>query len=148
MTSRLSLNVLASSVSVLALALLGGQALVAGPATAVGKAGGTTVGTGVVISTQVTICHATTSDSNPYIVNTPAADGNVSGHAAHTGPVWDATLKAAKVQWGDIIPAFYYLDGTVKYFPGLNNTAAGLAFLANNCATPSPTAGTVCDGVC
>ena len=88
---------------------------------------------------KVTICHATTSDSNPYVVNEPAKDGDVSGHADHTGPVWDPTLKKLHVTWGDIIPPFDYVEGGVtKTFPGLNWTADGQAILANGCAIPKP----------
>jgi hypothetical protein len=85
----------------------------------------------------VTICHATDSDQHPYVVEHPAKDGDVGGHADHTGPLWDATLKDQHIAWGDIIPAFDYTDqGVVAHFPGLNATADGQAILANDCKVP------------
>lgn len=88
----------------------------------------------------VTICHATTSDNNPYVTEHPAKDGKVSGHADHTGPVWDATLKAQKISWGDIIPPFDYTDGNqVKHYDGLNWTTAGQAIFNNGCKAPGAT---------
>ena len=52
---------------------------------------------------SVTICHATHSDTNPYVVNSPNKNGNVSGHAKHRGPIWAPGMKAAHQKWGDII---------------------------------------------
>ena len=76
----------------------------------------------IVISDKVTICHADSDNKKPYVVITPAADGNVSGHADHTGPVWSAGLKADHIDWGDIIPPFYYDNGDdgISFYPGLN----------------------------
>jgi uncharacterized repeat protein (TIGR01451 family) len=86
---------------------------------------------------RVTICHATNSNNNPYVTEHPAKDGKVSGHADHTGPVWDATLKARKISWGDIIGPFDYTDGNVtKHFGGLNWTTAGQAIFNNGCKAP------------
>jgi hypothetical protein len=80
---------------------------------------------------KVTLCHATASQTNPYEVITTDqsavfASGVivVNGHGTHTGPIFDPAAPVAG--WGDIIPAF---DG----YTGLNNTAAGLAILANGC---------------
>jgi uncharacterized repeat protein (TIGR01451 family) len=84
-----------------------------------------------------TICHRTNSNTNPYVVNTPNKNGDVSGHARHTGPVWNPNLKAAKVKWGDIIPPFDYNNhGTPAHFAGLNWDATGQAFFANHCRVP------------
>ncbi|MDX6265792.1 MAG: hypothetical protein QOD70_532 [Frankiales bacterium] len=88
---------------------------------------------------KVTICHGTNSNNNPYVVETPDKDGDVSGHAGHTGPVWDATLKAEHIAWGDIIPPFEYTDGgVVLQFAGLNWSAAGQAIYANGCKPVTP----------
>ncbi|MCW2671229.1 MAG: hypothetical protein JWO27_3126 [Frankiales bacterium] len=89
---------------------------------------------------KVTICHGTNSNNNPYIVETPDKDGDVSGHAAHTGPVWDATLKAKHIAWGDIIPPFDYTDSNsvVQHFLGLNWSAAGQAIYGNGCKPVTP----------
>ena len=88
---------------------------------------------------KVTICHATNSDTNPYVEITVdiASTGYVEhGHSDHTGPIWDATLKARHISWGDIIPSYTYNDFT---YAGLNNTGLGLQILANGCAMPTPT---------
>jgi uncharacterized repeat protein (TIGR01451 family) len=84
-----------------------------------------------------TICHATASDTNPYVINTPDKNGDVDGHAGHTGPIWNPTLKADHDWWGDIIPPFDYNDhGTAAHFGGLNWTATGQAWFANGCRVP------------
>lgn len=100
-------------------------------------------------SHKVTICHATNSDNNPYVmitVDTDAAHGGKDhgkgDHAAeHDGTVWTAALKAQHISWGDIIPA--YTDDQGVSFPGLNWTAAGQAIFNNGCkvpqAQPTPT---------
>jgi uncharacterized repeat protein (TIGR01451 family)/LPXTG-motif cell wall-anchored protein len=86
---------------------------------------------------KVTICHATHSDTNPYVVHTPNKNGHVSGHSTHVGPIWAPGLKADHVAWGDIIPPFDYLShGTTKHFPGLNWTSDGQAWFANACRPP------------
>jgi Domain of unknown function (DUF5979) len=100
-------------VGVIALATMS-WAVVAGPASADPKE-------------KVTICHATDSQSNPYVVEEPAKDGDVSGHAGHTGPIWHEGISP---KWGDIIPPFEFDGGS---FPGLNASPLGLAILANGC---------------
>jgi hypothetical protein len=85
-----------------------------------------------------TICHATNSNTNPYVVITPNKDGDVDGHAKHTGPIWAADLKAQHISWGDIIPPFDYNDhGTDAHYPGQNWTAEGQAWFNNGCAAPT-----------
>ena len=93
---------------------------------------------------KVTICHRTNSNANPYVVITPNADGDVSGHADHVGgdndgdgpgPVWNPTLKADHIKWGDIIPPFKWSGGD---FPGLNWTTDGQAIYANDCDPELP----------
>ncbi|MDP9181894.1 MAG: hypothetical protein M3P04_03840 [Actinomycetota bacterium] len=85
-----------------------------------------------------TICHATNSNTNPYVVITPNKNGDVDGHAKHLGPIWNAGLKAQHIAWGDIIPPFDYNDhGTAAHYPGLNWTAEGQAFFANGCNAPT-----------
>lgn len=88
---------------------------------------------------KVEICHGTASYKNPYVINEPAADGDVSGHADHTGPIfWPGIPK--HTAWGDIIPPFYYDDGGEfpAFFPGLNWTEEGQAIYENDCAIPTP----------
>jgi hypothetical protein len=84
---------------------------------------------------QVTICHRTNANTNPYVVNSPDVAGVLDGHAGHTGPVWDPTLKAQHVKWGDIIPPFEYDGGS---FPGMNWDATGQAIYDNGCVPPGP----------
>jgi hypothetical protein len=95
---------------------------------------------------NVTLCHATDSATNPYVVITIDQNGidNINtgpnGHGTHTGPLVTSeaeaqALKDQHIQWGDIIPAFNI--GGVN-FPGLNNTPAGLAILANGCNFVTP----------
>ena len=85
-----------------------------------------------------TICHATASDTNPYVVITPNKNGDVDGHAKHLGPIWNSTLKAQHIWWGDIIPPFDYNDhGTPAHYNGLNWTAEGQAWFANGCKAPT-----------
>jgi hypothetical protein len=82
----------------------------------------------------VTICHATDSNTHPYVTEHPAKDGgDIDGHSTHTGPIWDATLKAQGIQWGDIIPPFDFEGGS---YPGLNWDAAGQAIYNNGCKIP------------
>ncbi|MCU1590291.1 MAG: Conserved putative secreted protein [Frankiales bacterium] len=72
---------------------------------------------------KVTICHATGSASNPFVVITPNKNGVVHGHAKHGD---------------DIIPPFDYNDhGVTKHFPGLNWTAANQAAFHNGCSVPA-----------
>ncbi|MBT2518030.1 LPXTG cell wall anchor domain-containing protein [Streptomyces sp. ISL-90] len=81
---------------------------------------------------KVEICHSTGSHQNPYVINEPAADGDVSGHADHDGPIW---FPGIEEEWGDIIPPFTYDGGS---FPGLNWSAEGQAIFANDCKIPPP----------
>lgn len=88
---------------------------------------------------KVTVCHATNSDTNPYVVKSVdiASSGYVKGgHSDHAGPIWDATLKAKHISWGDIIPSYTY--GTFSY-PGLNWTAQGQAIRNAGCTIPKAT---------
>lgn len=76
---------------------------------------------------KVTICHATGSSTNPYVVITPNANGVINGHAGsgHQGG-------------RDIIPPFSYNDqGSTKQFPGQNWNAAGQATYNNGCKAPA-----------
>ncbi len=84
---------------------------------------------------KVEICHKTFSNTKPYVPETPNKSGDVSGHADHVGPVWNPTLKALDVKWGDIIPPFDYPGGS---FPGLNWDAAGMAIFNAGCTIPPP----------
>ncbi|HSX18681.1 MAG TPA: SdrD B-like domain-containing protein [Candidatus Saccharimonadales bacterium] len=82
-------------------------------------------------SDSVTICHATASNSNPYVQESPNIknDGSLTGgHLNHTGPLYPAD------NWGDIIPP--YISGDFNY-PGLN-WPEGQDIWNNQCNIPSP----------
>jgi hypothetical protein len=84
---------------------------------------------------KVAICHRTNSNTNPYVQNAPSASGVFHGHdKKHEGPVWDPTLKAQGIKWGDIIPPYTY-NGTD--YPGQNWDAAGIAIFNAGCALPN-----------
>jgi hypothetical protein len=77
---------------------------------------------------KVTICHATGSQSNPYVRISPNANGVVSGHAAHQDE-------------RDIIPSFHYNDhGSNNTFPGQNWDTNGQATYNNGCKPCKPVA--------
>jgi hypothetical protein len=67
-----------------------------------------------------TICHATGSSSNPYVVITPSVSGVFHGHLGHQGDE-------------DIVPPFVYKGTTYSQ----NWDAAGQALFASGCAAPA-----------
>src|SRR4051812_42775259 len=82
---------------------------------------------------QVRICHASASETNPYVSNEPAIANNGAlqgGHLDHVGPVFPAP------KWGDIIPPYTYTDvnGNEAVFPGANWTPEGQLIWENGCA--------------
>lgn len=81
----------------------------------------------------VNICHATSSNSNPYVTNSPSMTGDVSGHDDHDGQVWYPGITG---DWGDIIPPFNYPGGS---YSGKNWTAYGQAIWNNACKIPQGT---------
>ena len=81
---------------------------------------------------KVRICHATSSQSNPYVTQEPAVANNGDldgGHLTHTGPVFPAA------KWGDIIPPYTYVDqkGDTQVFPGYNWSPQGQAIWQLGC---------------
>ena len=86
---------------------------------------------------QQQICHRTNSNTNPYVSIHPDVSSIVkkSGHDGHNGPIWDPTLKAQHIKWGDIIPPFDY--GNNQHYDGKNWTAEGQAIFNNGCVIPS-----------
>ncbi|MGH3138025.1 MAG: prealbumin-like fold domain-containing protein, partial [Gaiellaceae bacterium] len=82
--------------------------------------------------TPVTLCHATSSQTNPFVVITTDDDG-VLGAGQSGGNGHDS-------HGGDIIPPFDYTDnnGAPQSYPGKNWDAAGQAILAGGCEPPEP----------
>ena len=76
-------------------------------------------------ATKVTICHATSSDKNPYVQISVDDDSIVkSGHGDHPE---------------DIIPPFDWVDnGKPQHYAGKNWDASGQAIWGNGCDVPSP----------
>lgn len=70
---------------------------------------------------KVDICHATGSDSNPYVQNAPSKNSIINGnaHAEHQ----------------DIIPPFEHKDGV---FEGRNWDEASQSIWRNGCVKPEP----------
>ena len=94
----------------------------------------------------VTICHATRSAKNPYVVITVDASsishlmsaiGN--GHGMHTGPVFNPAVNRSGDNWGDIIPPVKNPVTGAVAFPGLNT--ANLDWIARGCSTAAAAAG-------
>lgn len=86
------------------------------------------------LASQVPICHASNSSSNPYGSLCPAKSADVTGHDGHNGGVFPAS------PWGDIIPPFTYsCDTGTCIYPGQNWTTAGQDIYNNDCEIPSPT---------
>jgi hypothetical protein len=73
---------------------------------------------------KVTICHATGSRSNPYVVITPSAAGVVNGHLAHHDQ-------------RDIVPPFTFRGQTYSQ----NWTTGGRAVFSAGCHAVTGTGG-------
>lgn len=84
---------------------------------------------------KVTICHATSSVTNPYVQNTVnenaivKPNGETKGHGEHAGPVYP------EPGWGDIIPSFQYTNdhGGTSTYPGLHWDTDGQAVWNGGC---------------
>ena len=72
---------------------------------------------------KLTICHATSSETHPYTVQTI----DTSAIDEHNNAGWNGHGDHTR----DIIPPF-------GHFPGRNYDAAGTAILANGCHIPTP----------
>ena len=85
------------------------------------------------VKQKVDICHARSSQTNPYGPGPINVSVNSiikpNGHGTHTGPVFFPDAQ----DWGDIIPPFDHEGGS---FPGLNWTPEGQAIFFNDCQIP------------
>jgi hypothetical protein len=77
---------------------------------------------------QVRICHATNSDTNPYVEQTPAIANNGDLNGGHLGHP------------DDIIPPYVYVDkdGNTQSYPGKNWDDDGQAIWENGCQPTTP----------
>lgn len=87
-------------------------------------------------SDKVTICHATNSQTNPYVkitVNSSSIDeanhATPNGHGTHEGGVWHKGIVAHT--WGDIIPPFESPEGT--RYAGMNWNDEGKTVYDKGC---------------
>ena len=86
---------------------------------------------------KVRICHATSSNSNPY--TSPRTGDREQRRPQRRAPQpHRAGLPAT--DWGDIIPPYNYVDkkGQPQTFPGYNWSPEGQAIWQNNCEPPHP----------
>ena len=90
---------------------------------------------------KITICHATDSYTNPYVVITvDVASVQFAGHQGHDGPIFFPDIPKHE-KWGDIIPPTSN-DGTRPVTPK-NWTPLGQSIWANGCRVPSAVTTTV-----
>ncbi len=126
------MNLKKSALGALSVAALVGSSLAIGATAASGDP-----------APNVTICHRTNSNTNPYVqitVDESAVDGgNGADHLGqHTGPLWDPTLKEQHIKWGDIIPPFD-VNGDPRPNPSLiANWPSGQEIFENGCAPVEP----------
>ncbi|MDQ0895355.1 DUF7927 domain-containing protein [Agromyces ramosus] len=99
--------------------------------------GGPPIQTG--LNDHVAICHATSSESNPYVFINPSVRSIISPVGDPGDPFHGGQAHAVHQDAGDIIPAFDYLDseGNPQHFPGLNLDLIDI--LENECGAPVPT---------
>src|SRR3954452_3671424 len=110
-------------------AALAGTAIAAGGALVL--AGGATAAPQA--ATKVILCHATDSQTNPYVSVDVDVAAAFDGHYKHDkGPIWHQGIVG---KWGDIIPPFTYKGHSYS----LNWTSAGMTIQGNGCAIPGPT---------
>ena len=93
------------------------------------------------LNKKIPICHATSSDTNPYVSESPDVNSIVNGDGhGHSG-----------VNIGDIIPPFDYTEGGVlKHYAGQNWTTGNQVIYNNGCDLKSvgPTTPTPKDADC
>jgi hypothetical protein len=85
---------------------------------------------------KITICHATDSYTNPYVVITvDVASVRFSGHQGHDGPIFFPAIPK-HTKWGDIIPPTSN-DGTRAVTPK-NWSVEGQSIWADGCSASGP----------
>ncbi|MFB9309222.1 hypothetical protein BJY17_001316 [Agromyces hippuratus] len=87
---------------------------------------------------HVDICHATSSESNPYVFISPSVRSIIDPTGDPSDPFSDGHAHAEHQDHRDIIPEFDYFDkdGDPGHFDGLNVDLIDL--LDNDCAIPQP----------
>lgn len=106
---------------------------------------------------KVKICHSTGSESNPYVVNQPNKNGDVSGHDGHEDDIipsfiyyeWECPADISAYtshshkdcKWAVKIHGdWHYADKVkiTKNYPGKNWDEEGQAIWNNDCQIPEP----------
>ncbi|MDQ0895356.1 DUF7927 domain-containing protein [Agromyces ramosus] len=87
---------------------------------------------------KVAICHATSSESNPYVSISPSVRSIIDPNGDPEDPTDPSHAHSEHQDFGDIIPAFDYFDkeGVEHHFPGLNLHL--LPIFENDCDLPEP----------
>ena len=89
---------------------------------------------------NITICHRTNSNANPYVIITTDASGQNGGtdHLhEHEGPLWNPDLKKQKIEWGDVVPPPPgQTEGSQAYEELIDGGGSFEAFLENDCSIP------------
>jgi hypothetical protein len=93
---------------------------------------------GMVSNNKVTVCHRTSSGSNPYVQQDIADDAAANREVNKVNGTIGVYPQA---DWGDIIPPFVYVhheggSEVSTHIPGLNWTVEGQAIYNNDCNIP------------
>jgi len=102
------------------------------------EAGGPPVTTIPEWNDHVAICHATASESNPYVFISPSVRSIIDPNGDPSDPYSGGHAHATHQDLQDIIPVFDYKDkdGVEHHFPGLNTTKTELTEEDCNPAPP------------
>ncbi|MBM7829978.1 hypothetical protein JOE59_000683 [Agromyces cerinus] len=87
---------------------------------------------------HVDICHATASETNPYVAISPSVRSIIDPNGDPDDPTDPSHAHSEHQDFGDIIPEFDYFDaeGVEHHFPGLNLEL--LPIFENDCEIPQP----------
>jgi hypothetical protein len=121
---------------------LAALAIVATPALATGNNNG---------NDKVTICHATSSEGNPYVQNQPSKSGDVNGHDGHDNDIIPAFgynhEHPGTIHWHGFTPHFHSSTDHEHEYAGKNWDEEGQAIWNNDCNIPEPPRKDVCDNI-
>ncbi|MFF2493135.1 hypothetical protein [Agromyces sp. NPDC058064] len=88
---------------------------------------------------KVAICHATSSESNPYVFISPSVRSIIDPNGDPDDPTDPTHAHSVHQDGRDVIPVFDYFDkeGVQHHFPGLNTTKTEITEEDCNPAPPS-----------